>query len=211
MQQPTKAIVAAAGAAIILTAAPVAAQHGGGGAHGGSGHASGSAHGGSHTRGGGHNTPPPPVVHPAVPHTTVARPPLDRHVVVPSPRSSSGSLDTLGLGVGSFPYPHGYPRYHSGLPGFYGSASRYYGSSAGSHGHARLRLLGAPRDAQVFVGGVYVGIVDDFDGRLQHLELTPGVHRIEIRARTFAPIAFDVNAIDGRTISYRVQMVRERP
>lgn len=116
----------------------------------------------------------------------------------------------LGFGVGAYGYPFAYSRYNYGYPGYYRSSPGYYGAYARS-GHARLRILDAPRDAHVIVDGVYVGIVDDFDGRLQHLELTPGVHQIEIRARGFAPIVFDVNAIDGRTITYRAQLLPNRP
>ena len=46
-----------------------------------------------------------------------------------------------------------------------------------------VRIQGAPRDAQVFVDGTYAGVVDDFDGTFQHLDLEPGSHAIEIRTR----------------------------
>ena len=44
-----------------------------------------------------------------------------------------------------------------------------------------LRITGAPRDAQVFADGYYVGIVNDFDGVFQHVNLEAGPHHIEIQ------------------------------
>jgi hypothetical protein len=55
----------------------------------------------------------------------------------------------------------------------------------------------------VFVDGYYMGIVDDFDGPTEHLNLTAGPHQIEIRAAGSEPIAFNVNVQPGRTITYR--------
>ena len=59
------------------------------------------------------------------------------------------------------------------------------------------------RDAEVYADGYYVGIVDDFDGVLQQLNLEAGAHHIEIRIPNAAPIAFDVNVLPGQTITYR--------
>ena len=75
----------------------------------------------------------------------------------------------LGLYYGSNgAYPYGYtPRgYYDPIPG------RIYGG---------LRITDAPHEAQVFADGYYVGIVDDFDGVFQHLNLEVGPHRIEVR------------------------------
>jgi len=122
-----------------------------------------------------------------------------------------------------YPYYGYYPSYRY-VPyyGYYGAfgygyaAPYYYGSSYGSYDDrapaasaypARLRIVDAPPSAEVYVDGYYAGIVDDFDGVTQHLELTPGLHRIEIRAPGFEPVTFDVNAIDRQTIIYRARMI----
>jgi len=56
----------------------------------------------------------------------------------------------------------------------------------------------ALRDAQVFVDGYYAGIVDDYDGVFQHLNLEPGTHRIEIDVDPGAPpLEFEVNVGPG--------------
>jgi hypothetical protein len=62
------------------------------------------------------------------------------------------------------------------------------------------------REAEVHVDGYFAGIVDDFDGTFQQLNLEPGPHRIEIRAPGYGPVSFEVNIEPGRTITYRSQL-----
>jgi hypothetical protein len=87
-------------------------------------------------------------------------------------------------------YPYGYtPRhYYDPVPG------RPYGG---------LRITDAPRWARVFADGYYVGLVNDFDGIFQHLNLEAGPHRIEIEDDGYGAIAFDVFIRPGQTITYR--------
>ena len=66
-----------------------------------------------------------------------------------------------------------------------------------------VRITDAPREAQVFVDGAYVGIVDDFDGANQHLNLEAGQHRIEIHTPEAGAIVFDVSVQAGQTITLR--------
>jgi hypothetical protein len=92
-------------------------------------------------------------------------------------------------GTGGY-YPFGYtPRgYYDPIPG------RPYGG---------LRITDAPRYARVFADGYYVGLVNDFDGIFQHLNLEAGPHRIEIQDDGYGAIAFDVYIRPGETITYR--------
>ena len=87
-------------------------------------------------------------------------------------------------------YPYGYtPRgYYDPIPG------RPYGG---------LRITDAPRWARVFADGYYVGLVNDFDGIFQHLNLEAGPHRIEIEDDGYGAIGFDVYIRPGQTITYR--------
>jgi hypothetical protein len=87
-------------------------------------------------------------------------------------------------------YPYGpTPRgYYDPLPG------RYYGG---------VRITGVPRDAQVFADGYYVGLVNDFDGVFQHMNLEAGRHHIEIDWGGYEPIAFDVYVRPGETTTFR--------
>ncbi len=78
-----------------------------------------------------------------------------------------------------------------------------------AYGGVRIDL--PQRDAQVFVDSYYTGIVNNFDGALQHLDLTPGPHHLEVRAEGYDPIAFDVNVQPGQTITYSADMIPARP
>ena len=92
-------------------------------------------------------------------------------------------------------YPYGYtpPEYFQMVPG------RVYGG---------VRITGAPRDAQVFADGYFVGIVDDFDGIFQHMNLEAGPHHIEVQEAGMEPIAFDVDIRPGQTTTFRADMYR---
>lgn len=97
-------------------------------------------------------------------------------------------------GYGYGPYGYGYPQPPAGyVRGVYGVA---YGG---------VRIQGAPPDAQVFADGYYVGVVDDFDGAFQQMNLQPGPHQIEIRVPGYPPIEFDVRIEPGETITYHAQ------
>jgi hypothetical protein len=109
------------------------------------------------------------------------------------------------VGPHGYAYPYGY-RYY-GDPGYgYGG---YPGYAVRSYGGVRIDL--PQRDAEVYVDGYYAGVVGDFDGAFQQVNLEPGPHRIEIRARGYEPATFDVNIEPGRTIRYRAPLQEARP
>ena len=78
-----------------------------------------------------------------------------------------------GLGWGWGPYWGGY--WYGGP--YWGYPYPYWGGYY-DDGSAELRLDVKPKDAQVFVDGYYVGIVDDFDGTFQRLRIKPGDHEL---------------------------------
>jgi hypothetical protein len=109
------------------------------------------------------------------------------------------------------PYRPYYYRPRWGLSVYYGAGgaypygytpSYYYNPIAGRP-YGGVRIVDAPREAQVFVDGYYVGIVDDFDGAFQHVNLEAGAHRVEIQAPGIDPLGFDVMVQAGRTITLR--------
>ena len=123
---------------------------------------------------------------------------------------------TLGFGLG-YPYSYGaygYPYYGaSGYPyGAYGNSyGGYYpgGYDSGAYGvrpgyadggYGGIRIQGAPRDAQVLVDGYYAGIVDDYNGTFQRLDVQPGPHEIEVRTPG-RPLTYDVNVAPGQTLT----------
>ena len=66
-------------------------------------------------------------------------------------------------------------------------------------GGVRLRI--EPRDAQVFVGGYFVGTVDDFDSG-KGLPLESGPQDIEIKADGYEPLQLKVRILPDETITY---------
>jgi hypothetical protein len=95
---------------------------------------------------------------------------------------------------------------------YFGRPYDYYGYPSGGYGYyafrpgvsyGSVRIVDASRDAEVFVDGVYAGVVDDYDGVFQHLNLEAGAHTIEIEAPGYRPIAFDVRVLPGQTVTYR--------
>jgi hypothetical protein len=67
-----------------------------------------------------------------------------------------------------YPYPYAYPRYYSG-------------------NWASARLEVKPRDAQVYLDGYFVGVVDQFDGVFQRLDLPTGEHELVIYTKGYRP------------------------
>jgi hypothetical protein len=109
-----------------------------------------------------------------------------------------------GVGASSLFYGHaGYPFYSFGGYSYaYGRSTFYedtFGSSATETGGVRLKIK--PKEAQVYVDGSYAGIVDDFNGHFQHLDLTPGPHHISVQAPGYAPLEFDVTIQPHTTIT----------
>ena len=95
---------------------------------------------------------------------------------------------------GAYGYPYGYP--------YYGG---YYGNADEARGLGGLRIVDAPKDAQVFADGYYAGTVDDFNGTFQHLDLPAGPHHVEVREQGQAPAQVDVNIVPGETITYHAK------
>ena len=67
----------------------------------------------------------------------------------------------FGHGYGQYPYP----------PYYYGP---YYDNT----GSARLQVT--PRNTQVYIDGYFVGVVDNFDGNLQRLNVEVGEHELQL-------------------------------
>jgi len=85
----------------------------------------------------------------------------------------------------------------------YGYTPDYYFNPIPGRAYGGVRITGAPHDAQVFADGYYVGIVDDFDGIFQHMNLEAGPHHIEVAWGGYQPMAFDVYVRPGETTTFR--------
>ena len=134
----------------------------------------------------------------AVPRESVSPRTGTTTVVVPVPHDGGfSSWGSGGLGLG---------RYYGG---FYDPYGPWYGGylyspssvTIGFEGSLRLKIK--PRDAQVFVDGYYAGVVDDYDGIFQRLNLEMGAHHIEVEEQGYPPMEFDVRIEPGQTITIR--------
>ncbi len=114
---------------------------------------------------------------------------------------------------GGYPYTvgYGYPWIYDATWG-YGQAP-YYGYYGGGYAadhpalyQGSLRLKIKPRDAEVYVDGYYVGVIDSFDGVFQRLRLEEGPHRIEIRHPEFREIVREVLIVAGETVTWEERM-----
>lgn len=122
---------------------------------------------------------------------------------------------SIGFYLG-FGYPYGYPFYGSvgyGYPYGYGPYGYPlpppgYVSMQPGYSYGGVRIQGAPLDAQVFADGYYIGVVDDFDGPTQHMNLQTGAHSIEIRPANAEPLSLKVNVVAGQTITYHAGILQ---
>jgi hypothetical protein len=126
-----------------------------------------------------------------------------------------------GFGLGFYDLGWYDPYYYSGYSGYgadagYGFGGGYgggYQSGSGISSYGRgpvgsLRLKIKPRDAQVYVDGYFVGVIDSFDGAFQKLGIDAGGHRIEIKAPGHQPISFDVLITPNETVTYKGELRR---
>lgn len=133
---------------------------------------------------------------------------------VPSPRAYRGYSHPPRVYVVPYGYrPQGYRPgwstnlyfgrpYRYGYPGAYGSGGYGYYALPPGFAYGSLRIVDAPRDAQVFVDGYYAGVVDDYDGVFQRLNLEPGAHHVEIDTYPGAPpLDYEVYVEPGRTVT----------
>jgi hypothetical protein len=151
----------------------------------------------------------------AVPRGSVPPPLNDRPIVV-APRyyGSYWPWGFGGFGYGSYYgyygglyYPY-YPSYY-GVYGPYGYGAYGYPSTSYTYGfEGAVRLKVKPRDAQVFVDGYYVGVVDEFDGVFQRLHIEAGPHRIEVRAPGYETLTFNVRVRYDDTTSLEGELQR---
>jgi hypothetical protein len=116
------------------------------------------------------------------------------------------------VGVGGY---WGYPYYNPwwgfspwygfhgwyGYPGFYAPYGYGYFDPSSS-----VRLQVTPRETEVYVDGYRAGIVDDFDGVFQRLELPPGEHEIVLYLEGHRSVRQDLRLAVGAEYKIRHTM-----
>jgi hypothetical protein len=98
-------------------------------------------------------------------------------------------------------YRYGYVHRH----GYY--FPRYYFDYGFYPAHGSIRIQVEPDVAEVYVDGYYAGIVDDFDGLFQRLDVAPGPHEITLRLDGFRTWSNQVYAVPGETVNLRFEML----
>jgi hypothetical protein len=109
----------------------------------------------------------------------------------------------LGYGYGYYDYGYSYGDYWGYYPSYYSRSYRYRAGNV-----AQLRTLVEPSKTRVYVDGYYAGTVDDFDGLLQRLNVSPGRHDITLRLEGYQSHTFSVYANREQTLKLRWDMVR---
>ena len=98
----------------------------------------------------------------------------------------------------------GYGRYGHGGYGSYGYGAHRYSD------YGAVRIEVNPKksrdEIEVYVDEAHAGVVDDFDGFFQRLDLPAGKHEIEIRLRGYEPLRMAIFVRPGSTYHIRGQM-----
>jgi hypothetical protein len=117
-----------------------------------------------------------------------------------------------GWGVGAgYSYGWGWGPYGYGYPygGGYGYGYPYgYG---GYRGYSEARIEVHPKEAKVYIDGYYAGIVDDFDGWAQRLDVPPGEHEIEIYQEGYHTKREQVLFRPGKTVNIKGELEKLGP
>lgn len=171
---------------------------------------------GAGTGSGGGNVPP--YARPREGHTPVGTA-VPRGSVPAAPAGGTGVYVPGGY-YGGYGYydpwgygPNGYGGGYGGSYGgyydpWYGGYPTYPQSAYSSSDEGALKLKIKPREAEVYVDGYFVGVVDDFDGIFQRLHVESGPHRIEVRANGYEPLTFDVRITPEHTTTYTGELKR---
>lgn len=146
--------------------------------------------------------------------------PVSRGVTGPQarhPRAGTGTGGYYGYSGRGYGYRSYYPGFYSGLywgsPYYYGG---YYGGSSYAPAYGppyyrdagSLRLIVKPEETRVYVDGYYAGIVDDFDGIFQRLNLQPGRHELALKLDGFRTHRFRVYVPVDQTLKIHYEMAR---
>ena len=114
---------------------------------------------------------------------------------------------SIGFGIYAgypVPYTYSYP-YPVVVYGYRAPRERVM-ITPGSAYYGGVALEMTPYDADVFVDGEYAGRVEDFDGSDQPLTLASGLHHVEVQARGYEPLVFNVEIQPGQVVPYRGTM-----
>jgi len=142
----------------------------------------------------------------AVPRGSVPGVPRGGTVVIVPGGYYGGYYDPWWYGPGyTGSYGGYYDPWYGGYPSYYPQGGGY-GAYQDDEGLLRLKIK--PREAEVYVDGYFVGVVDEFDGVFQRLHIESGVHRVEIRAPGYEPLVIDVRISADHLTTYQGELKR---
>jgi PEGA domain len=138
---------------------------------------------------------------------------VPRRGAPPRPHDGDDIFVSGGYYGGYYPWGWsgiGFGGYYGGYydPWYYGGGYPQVYSGSYNDYDGMLRLKMKPREAQVFVDGYFVGVVDDFDGMWQRLHVEPGPHRVEVRLDNYETLMFEVNIQPDKTVTYTGELRR---
>ncbi len=81
-----------------------------------------------------------------------------------------------------------------------------YSGRGYDYNDAQLRLEGKPKQAQVYLDGYYVGIVDDFDGIFERLRFKPGDHELVLYLEGYETVKQNVRVGQRQEAKIKFQM-----
>ena len=91
-----------------------------------------------------------------------------------------------------------YPGWYAGYPFYPPYGGYWYGPS-----YASIRVQVTPKQAEVYLDGYYVGVVDDFDGVFQRLDAPTGQHELQVYIQGYKTMSEKMLFRPGQ--SYKVQ------
>ena len=96
---------------------------------------------------------------------------------------------------------------------FWGSGPYPYSAAYlnGECRSARVRVIATPTQADVYVDGFYAGLVDDFNGVLQQLPITPGDHAITLYFEGFRTLTQHIVVTSDSTVKLQLTMDKLGP
>jgi len=97
-------------------------------------------------------------------------------------------------------------------PGYYGGGGSYSSSTSGSKARettGKLRIKANVDEAKVYVDNALVGLVNEFNGISDRLEIEGGHHKIEIRAEGYLSYAQDIDVSVGKTKTIRASLKKK--
>lgn len=100
------------------------------------------------------------------------------------------------------PYAYFADPYMSGGGSYSSSSSSFDGKQT----FGSLRIKANVGAAKVYVDGALAGVVDEFDGLKDHLEVESGKHTVELRAEGYNTVSVDVVVSTGKTKTVRLEL-----